>query len=55
MSELKLAPGWLSRDIANATRQANDWSAKSARRDEKPVSREDGKDQNTSSREVKAS
>ena len=40
MSELKLAPGWLNRDVARASQQANDWqAAKNAPREERPVTR----------------
>jgi hypothetical protein len=32
MAELKLEPGWLTRDVKAATERTNDWSADQSRR-----------------------
>jgi hypothetical protein len=40
MSELKLTPGWLNRDVARASQQATNWqAAKNAPREERSASR----------------
>jgi hypothetical protein len=53
MSELKLTPGWLNRDVARASQQATKWqAAKSAPREERSDSRPEV-DQNKSGSDSK--
>ena len=49
MAELKLEPGWLTRDVTLAAKRTNDWSADQSRRQQpkpenQPTTREDSRD-----------